>query len=159
MERGQHMFTSVSPMSLMGGSIDFSGDLQLTVNQILPGTRSKVPREVHVVLFPAWDFGLSLAALCIDLKVMRHTVVRGHIHVSTIFKTTIPVRAADDVARAGGGPDTAVVHIPEAAWCSTLEAPESSSRGTSTFCVQINTRVAGVPPYLMHRYPGVAFYT
>lgn len=165
MEREYHVFTSVSPVSLAGGSVDFSGQLQVTVDKVVTsGAGARLPRQVSVVVFASWDFGLPLDTLSVHSKIEQHTYnADGVVSISTLYSAELPMRAmpTSEVnehdlpsvsTTTNGNTSHMTIDFPPDALASVEKTQHK------TFCVHIGARVTSLPGWAMHRYPQVTFY-
>jgi hypothetical protein len=134
-----HMITSISPVSMLGGAVDFSGELQMTLGSM--GFRSG-NLDINVVLYPSWNFGLDASAMPMDVRLETNTYTRQEVHTAVIYNETVLPNGMH-----------ATLRIPKTV-CDDIDSTSSNC----TVCLHVVIRAAGVHSCFMHRAPYVMMY-
>ena len=93
-----HVFTSISPMRLMGNAIKTGGELQLTVCDV--DTSDPDIPEVCMAVYPSVDFEFEMHRLRVVTSVVRDVLSDGTMYTSqTLFTHTQPITESGVIHR------------------------------------------------------------
>lgn len=124
----------------MVGGVDFSGELQLTMESM--GIDGGDNLDINVALYPSWDFGLDISSMVIDFRMEQKTYTRHEVCTEVMHEATVPVSDSH-----------LTLSVPREV-CDRIDGQAPNC----TLCCHVSARIAGINKFFMHKAPYVVTY-